>query len=264
MENFEKVYKDYEAIFNAQSEEDLFTIFENSQSDLVLHDVCYHLGRHPKLTEKGIKYLVDVARSDKEAVVRHEAVEALSFHEDRFLLKNLNPEEQIVKDTLTLCLVRDESNDDKLDVCPVVNSENWSLDLAVDKLLSGNIVEQYHAMSFLIKLHHKSPEDRVQIISAFDAALKLPENYLLKHEICFQLGVLGDSLAWQVLVALIERRELEHPVVVHEAIIALEPCSVEKTAESLAIVEELLDHPDAIVNESAYVAKMWLLDPDFK
>lgn len=228
-------------------------------SNLLAHEAAFALGQMQDA--EAIPALISALNDlSLHPIVRHEAAEALGAigsESNVPILKNslvLDPAQE-VRETCELALNRieqmkgaggnSEGTSPFMSVDPAAPASCSSVDQLREVLLDEEkgMYERYAAL-FALR-NHGGDEAVSAVIDSLHS-----KSALLKHEVAYVLGQLQNKAA-SVALSNILRDVREHPMVRHEAAEALGSIADE---QSIALLEEFVMDPEAIVSQSCEVA----------
>ncbi|CDW84373.1 deoxyhypusine hydroxylase [Stylonychia lemnae] len=259
----------------------LFRAFEIEQSsELLKHEICYALGqmdKSPEHIEKIQNFLEKVLDEDHPKIVLHEAVEALGNINSENTLKLLkrfeNETSEILYETcfLTIKLVewREKTENGKTeglnlsklkfnttnDPAPPFNfvrePKYKDIQLLESIILDNenyDLFERYRALFTLRELN--TEEAVIAMCQCMTKENSKKCSALLKHEVAFILAQMEEVFKVSIpfLIDCVANEE-EAPIVRHEVLVSLGDMIDDKS-----LLEQFVNHPDQIVNESCQVA----------
>lgn len=252
-------------------------------SELLKHEIAYALGQ--LRLESVMPFLIQVMSDEKEApIVRHEAGEAIAYLNDpkykKELEKFVDSDVEELKDTCRVALKRMEDEQAKnyngkqeygftLEPAPgfekqaiekVIQEkynktfENLSKkeisDIVFDFIVDPetHIYTKYKALYFLRDMAWE--ESIIALGNLLDVNYRKATGALLRHEVCFALGMLADKA--KILKDRLEKTiedQTESSIVRHEAISAYSSALTD-----ISFLKNYLDDESRVVKESAIVA----------
>ena len=231
----------------------------SDESELLKHEVAFCLGQMQNST--AIPKLTEVLNDEKQpTIVRHEAGEALGAIGDIESLEVLNlyldHSNLVLKQTCELAVQRikyvnaDPNNESKsqfssVDPAPAFNRDKSVKELE-EILLDSNqgLFDRYRAMFSLRNLATK------EAIASLVKGLDCSDSTLLRHEVAYVLGQIGDPGAIEGLVNKLNDFK-DDAMVRHECAEALGNVKDDKCQK---ILSDYLKDPDLIVKQSCEIA----------
>jgi len=221
-----------------------------NESVLQDHEVAYILGQMKQ--PNSVDFLLALAGSDANVIVRHEAIEALRNFEDTALIpkleKFIDDENAIISESAILALQKLREGDKNAKQISRYGSRDpafpfrGDFETAIDLFTSGNIVEKYRAIFHFRDLNSK---EAVDILAR---GFRDPSD-LLRHEVAFVLGQMENEHAVDALIDVLDNSE-EKDIARHEAAEALGNIG---TGRCIKCLEKYLDSDIQILRESAHV-----------
>lgn len=233
----------------------------SGKSVLLDHEIAYVLGQMKRKCTTD--FLLSVAKDSKNnAIVRHEAIEALGNFEDKSLINNLQEfleaDIELVKESAILAIDKLKQTEGTKKVStfgsrdPAYPCQQSDINILKDMLTNGSLVEKYQAM---FKLRDINTKETVEVL-----AEGFKDNSdLLRHEVAYVFGQMENEHSIDALTAVLEN-ESEVDVVRHEAAEALGAIGTEKCKK---LLEKFKDSKIQIVKESVDVG-LEILDKDIE
>ncbi|QPG74572.1 deoxyhypusine hydroxylase [Brettanomyces nanus] len=241
--------------------------FHHSDSELLKHEVAYVLGQTKNMRAAPI--LRDVLRDmDQQVMVRHEAAEALGALGDKDSLEVLtkylkDPKEVVpIQQTCELAIERIKwAHSDKPSKENLEKSLYSSIDPAPPMPIDANDADSIERLRDLLNnqdaplFERYRAMFRLRDMDSDEACLALASSLndpsaLLKHEVAYVFGQIGNPIAVPHLTEVIDRNN-EAPMVRHEAAEALGAIA---TDDVLPVLKRHLTDNVRVVKESAIVA----------